>query len=136
MPSPKSLPKLIIIRGPSGAGKNMVAKALKQAVKVKVASIDQDYYRTNMLTWSDEEAPVTAKEMLFSDIRIALSHNFSVIADGIFTAESYKKYFDELFVEIKAEIYIFWFDLSLEETFKRHKTRQKTLDFGEEDMRD
>ena len=34
------------------------------------------------------------------------------------------------------QIYAYYFDISFEETLKRHQTRQKCMEFGEKEMRE
>lgn len=116
--------KLIVLRGPSGAGKSTVASLLHSRVANKTALIDQDYYRHTMFNnpHSDLEAP---RYVMFAGIQTALDHGYDVIVEGFLGMGKYKKYFDELLTHHLTENYFFYFDVSFEETLRRHKTRQK-----------
>ena len=62
-------------------------------------------------------------------------HSHIVILEGILDADKYKSLF-ELAVQLyDTEIYSYYFDITFEETLKRHKTKPNCNDFGEADMR-
>jgi adenylate kinase family enzyme len=123
--------KLIILRGPSGAGKSMVAKLVHSRVSNKTALIDQDYYRHTMFNnlHTDLEAP---RYVMFAGVQIALDYGYDVILEGFLGMAKYKAYFDKLLNHHPMENYFFYFDVSFDETLRRHKTRQKSslLDQG------
>ncbi len=116
--------KLVVLRGPSGAGKSTVAKLLHGRVTNKTALIDQDYYRHTMFNnlHSDLEAP---RYVMFAGIQAALDHDYDVIVEGFLGMGKYKAYFDELLGHHHTENYFFYFDISFDETLRRHSTRQK-----------
>ena len=125
--------KLIVLRGPSGAGKSTVARLLHSRVVNKTALIDQDYYRHTMFNnlHSELEAP---RYVMFAGIQTALDHGYDVITEGFLGMGKYKSYFDELLTHHPTENYFFYFDISFEETLRRHKTRQKSSLFTLEKM--
>ncbi|HVS58274.1 MAG TPA: AAA family ATPase [Candidatus Saccharimonadales bacterium] len=126
--------KLIILRGPSGAGKSTVAKALHTESKRKMALIEQDYYKEVM--FNDKKSSVAVRhEMIINDVLLALRHGFDVILDGIFSLPSHQSTFDTLLAEHPTENYLFYFDISFEETVRRHQTRWQKDRFNEADMR-
>lgn len=127
--------KLIVLRGPSGAGKSTVAGLLHARVANKTALIDQDYYRHTMFNnlHTDLEAP---RYVMFAGIQAALHHGYDVILEGFMGMGKYKKYFDELLAHHPTENYFFYFDVSFEETLRRHKTRQKSSQLTTEKMKE
>ena len=116
--------KLIILRGPSGAGKSTVAKMLHERAVRKTALFDQDYYRYVMFNnlHSDLEAP---RYVMFAGILAALEHGYDVIVEGFMGMGKYKAYFDELTAKHPDNNYFYYFDVSFEETLRRHGTRHK-----------
>jgi adenylate kinase family enzyme len=131
--------KLIILRGPSGAGKSTVAKILHSEAKSDVVLIEQDYYRMNLLNHGDAtklDKSALLHDMIESDTLIALKHGFDVILEGILNPDSYLPIFERVWQEHPEDNYMFYFDISLEETKRRHRTRDKFGDFPEEHMDD
>lgn len=82
--------RLIVLRGPCGAGKSTVASQLL---------------------------------------------GFDVILEGILSTRGYRDVFTTLFREHPHNNYLFYFDVSFEETVRRHSGRAKAALFGEADMR-
>lgn len=125
--------KLIVLRGPSGAGKSTVAKLLHNRVTAKTALIEQDYYRHVMLNnlHSDLEAP---RFVMFAGVQAALDHGYDVILEGFMGMGKYKVYFDDLLAHHPRDNHFFYFDVSLEETIRRHKTRVKSAALDESRM--
>jgi adenylate kinase family enzyme len=128
--------KLIILRGPSGAGKSTVAKKLFEKVERPTVLIDQDHYR---FIFKPAGGAVNSKAihgMIKANVLIALQDNYDVILDGIFNVKSYKQTLDEIFTAHPAGNYIFTFDISFEETLRRHRTKPNKDLWSEADMKD
>ncbi len=126
--------KLIILRGNSGSGKSTVAKELQNRLGQNTMIISQDEIRRNMLNVKDgEDTPALPlmKELLIYGSR----HSEFVILEGIMNREWYKPLFELAIQLYDAEVYAYYFDLTFEETLKRHLTRPKCQEFGEEAMR-
>ncbi|MEK7164290.1 MAG: AAA family ATPase [Patescibacteria group bacterium] len=117
--------KLIIIRGPSGAGKSTIAKSLMDQVTKTTALINRDYYM--FMFRPDDGAKVPDKELIENNILTCLNHGIDVIFEGNFRAETHKQMLDRLFVAHPEENYIFYLDISLVETLKRHDSRLEKL---------
>lgn len=127
--------KLIVLRGPSGSGKSSVALKLREQSKRKIAIIEQDYYPEVMFARRDKEDSVAARrELLVADTLIALKYGFDVILDGILSVHTHRDAFEKIIDEHRTENYMFYFDVSLEETLKRHATRPKASQFGVDEM--
>ena len=128
------MPKLIIVRGPSGSGKStVVAQLMKQATRL-TAHIDQDMYRF-LFTDKDKTGDVR-REMITSDVLIALKHGCDVILSGILSGKTYTygPMFEKLLTAHPQENYIFYLDVSLEETVRRHKGRPEADKFTAAEM--
>lgn len=131
-------PKLIILRGPSGAGKSTVAKILFKDAKRKTALIEQDHYRFMFKPAGGGSKPNsdTIHKMIRDNTLTALGDGYDVILEGILNVRSYGEVLEELFRHHQEENYIFYFDISFEETIKRHTIRRTPEHkFSEADMR-
>ena len=127
--------KLIILRGNSGSGKTTIAKELQKKIGSNTLVISQDAIRREMLSVSD--GPDTlALPMLKDLLQYGKEHCETVILEGIMVADWYHPLF-ELAKELYGNnIYAYYFDIPFEETIKRHRTRDKRSEFGEETMRE
>ncbi len=130
--------KLIILRGPSGSGKSAIAKMLFEKAERKICLIEQDHYRFifKPAGGGSKANGATIHKMIKNDVLIALQDGYDVILEGILSVKSYGEVLENIFKEHPNENYIFYFDVSFEETIKRHATRTlKAPKFGEEEMR-
>ena len=126
--------KLIILRGNSGSGKTTTAKELQNRFGHNIMIISQDAVRREMLKVRDGENTL-ALPLMKELLRYGSEHSDVVILEGIMYSDWYKPLF-ELAVQLYGtEIYAYYFDLPFEETLKRHQTRAKCNEFGEEAMR-
>ena len=126
--------KLIILRGSSGSGKTTTAKELQNRFGHNTMLISQDAVRREMLKVRDGENTL-ALPLMKELLRYGSEHSDVVILEGIMYSDWYKPLF-ELAVQLYGtEIYAYYFDLPFEETLKRHQTRAKCNEFGEEAMR-
>lgn len=127
--------KLIVLRGPSGAGKTTVATLLHERAINKTALFDQDYYRHVMFNnpHTDLEAP---RFVMFAAVKAALQHGYDVIIEGFMGMGKYKPYFDELLTHHPTGNYFFYMDVAFNETIRRHQTRHKAKPFSETHMRE
>lgn len=126
--------KLIILRGNSGSGKTTVAKELQNRFGRNTMLISQDVIRRDMLKVKDNEnteAIPLMKELL----KYGYLHSEVVILEGIMYADWYKPLFEMAAQLFQDKIYAYYFDLSFEETLRRHQTKANRYEFGEESMR-
>lgn len=127
--------KLIILRGNSGSGKTTIAKELQKKIGSNTLVISQDAIRREMLMVSD--GPDTLALPLLKDLlRYGKEHCETVILEGIMVADWYHPLFEIAKELYGNNIYAFYFDIPFEETLKRHKTRAKSEEFGEKEMRE
>lgn len=129
--------KLIIIRGPSGSGKSTAAREVQRQVAdtgQPVGLVDQDYYKETMIL---PKAPTRDLRMdkMYHDAHFLLDRDCHVIMDGTFDPEEHKPRIDELIEAHSTDNYLFYFNLSLKETLRRHATRAKSAWLSEEDLR-
>ena len=126
--------KLIILRGNSGSGKTTVAKELQNRFGRNTMIISQDMVRREMLKVKDGEntqaIPLMKELLIYGN-----NHSDVVILEGIMYADWYKPLFELAVRLYGSNIYAYYFDLSFEETLKRHQTKPNCHEFGEEAMR-
>lgn len=128
--------KLIIIRGNSGSGKSTVAKKLREELKgQKVAWIEQDHFRRIVLKEKDKPENTDILGLIQQTVQYVLNKGYIAILEGIFSKDKYKKTLVELIKENPGKSHVFYIDISLEETFRRHKTKPNAHEFGEKEMR-
>ena len=126
--------KLIILRGNSGSGKTTIAKELQNRFGSNTMLISQDVIRRDILKVKDGEntpALPLMKELLI----YGSNHSDVVILEGIMYADWYKPLFELAVKLYGTEVYAYYFDLTFEETLKRHQTKPNCHEFGEEVMR-
>ena len=126
--------KIVIIRGNSGSGKTTLSKTLQRKIGRNTFLISQDYVRREMLWVLDR--PDNQAVHLLENLIIYGHKNCSVtILEGILYANIYKSLFEKIKNLFNDNIYAYYFDLTFEETVKRHEQSEKTNDFSELDMK-
>lgn len=126
--------KLIVLRGNSGSGKSTVARRLRELSGRKIAIVSQDNVRREIL--KEKEADGGAHIALIGQIAAyALGIGYDVILEGILCSHRYAEMIETLSWSC-AETYAYYFDVSLEETFRRHATKPNAHEFGEKEMRE
>lgn len=132
------MPRLIVVRGPSGSGKSTVARHLFERAARQVCLIEQDHYRFIFRPAGGGSLPnsATIHRMIEHNVMAALTDGYDVILEGILSERSYGLVLDRLFSAGVSENFLYSFDVSLEETLRRHRTRLTTdHGFTEDDMR-
>lgn len=125
--------RFIIIRGNSGSGKSVTARELQERLGYGTALIEQDYIRRKLLRERDRKGQPNI-ELIALNVRFAMRHCHTVILEGILVEKHYGRMIKGLLDEFPNHI-SYYFDVSLEETFRRHATKPNAHEFGEEDMK-
>ncbi len=132
------MPPLITLRGPSASGKTSTAYALRQRMLdggvSQVVVIEQDYVRRKI--WKEKDWHPNHREMIVRMVRLALEKNIPVILEGILHSKHYTEMFEEILSYHSAPRHSFYFDISFEETLRRHQFKPQAQEYGEEKMRD
>lgn len=124
---------LIVLRGNSGSGKSTVATMLRPLVDG--AWIEQDHFRRVVLGEAGTYTPLSVG-LIEHAAEFCLAAGKTVIMDGIFNAAKYSAALRRLRGGHSGPSLFYAFDLSFEETLRRHGQRPgKSSDFGEEEMR-
>nr|WP_256092454.1 kinase [Staphylococcus xylosus] len=123
---------LIIIRGNSGSGKSTIAKRIQQHLGEGVMLIGQDEVRRQMLNVHDRPGNL-AIQLIKEIVDYGINHCDYVILEGILNRHKYGTMLNEFFKKSNANVHVYYFDLSFQETVRRHYTKQQT-DFDETAM--
>ncbi|MGW5364078.1 AAA family ATPase [Actinopolymorpha pittospori] len=115
--------RLVILRGNSASGKSTIAKRLRERLGRGVAWVEQDYLRRTVLREHDRPG-LPNIGLIDTTVRYALDAGYHVIADGIFGAERYGEMLRRLTDDHAGVTKHYYFDIQLEETQRRHQTKQ------------
>jgi predicted kinase len=129
--------KLIIIRGPSAAGKSAIAKAIMERSDRPTLLVEQDQFRPNFNRASPKDS-LPIWQLVEANIMIGLEQGYDVIVEGILNIQKpgRMEMVNRIIESHPNENYIFYMDVSFEETLIRHSTRASKKDmFGAEAMR-
>lgn len=131
--SPSS--RLIVIRGSSGSGKSTVAAAIRESRPDRtVADVGQDVLRRQILgTGDDVDGHATA--LIDLTTRFALSRGFDVVLEAILNAEWYTEALLRLIEDHRGISRCYLYDLSFEETVRRHARKPVANAFGVSELR-
>jgi ABC-type oligopeptide transport system ATPase subunit len=130
---------LIVLRGNSGSGKSTTANLLRETAienrySRKIAIVEQDYLRRFILKEKETEGTDNI-DLIFQTVSFALEHDYDVILEGIFYSKRYSEMFERLY-DLSNVSHFYYFDVSLDETVKRHQSKPNAHEFGEEQMRE
>ncbi len=125
---------LIILRGNSGSGKTTTAKLLQQELGCGTMLVSQDAVRREMLRVRDE-ANNPAIQLIYDLCMYGNHIGYTVILEGILSNKKYGKMLQRLLADFNGTKYIYYFDLPIEETLRRHANKPNAAEFGETKMR-
>jgi predicted kinase len=135
-PAPVGTPttKLIVIRGNSGSGKSTVARRLQRGYGRGCALVEQDYLRRIVLRERDEPGGI-APALIEQTVRFALDHGYHAVLEGILLRDRYAPMLTALQQAHRGRTHVFYLDVSLAETLRRHATRPEAAQFTPAEMR-
>jgi predicted kinase len=106
--------RLIVLRGSSASGKSPVAQDIRNRFGRGIAIVSQDTIRRTMLKELNQPGGLSLG-LIDRTARHALAHGCHVVLEGILRADYY--------------------DVSFEETLRRHATKPQADEDGEAEMR-
>ncbi len=127
--------KLIILRGNSGSGKTTTALALQSYFGEGTLLVSQDVIRREMLLVKDRKGNLSL-DLIRQITEYGKGKCRYVILEGIFTSSRYREMLLGLIHYFEDNADTYYFDLSFEETVRRHSSRDKSGDFGEDSLRE
>ena len=125
--------KLIVLRGNSASGKSTVARMVREASPRKTALIEQDYLRRIVLKEKDL-VDGNNIDLIFQTVNFALARGYDVVLEGILYFPHYGRMLKAL-VDLSPDHHLFYFDVSFEETLRRHATKPIAQEVTEASLR-
>ena len=126
--------RLIILRGNSGSGKTTIAKLLQEKLGRETMLLSQDTLRREILR-AKENTKHPAAKMMQLLARFGWDNGYeTVITEGIWGAEKNGWALKEL-AEEADEAFAYYFEISFDDTLRRHATKPNSHEFGEIEMR-
>ncbi|HSW77745.1 MAG TPA: AAA family ATPase [Candidatus Chromulinivoraceae bacterium] len=126
--------RLIIIRGNSGSGKSTVAKKLQHKMGYGTMLIPQDVVRREILRVKDETDNPSI-QLVYDLAMYGSKIGYNVIVEGIFVDERYGDTLRRLIEDFNGQAFVYYFDIPIETTLKRHITKPNAHEFGEKELR-
>lgn len=126
--------KLVVLRGNSGCGKSSTALAIRDAHRGRLAWLEQDYVRHVLLRERDDAGGANV-QLISLIARCALDDGYDVILEGTLKLGHYGDMLRSLHADHAGGTYFYYFDVSFEETVRRHATRPQAAEFGADQMR-
>lgn len=131
----KAVKKLIILRGNSGSGKTTLAKLLQEKFGPNSMRISHDMVRMEILHTRGREGVEKSEPLMIELLKYGRQNSEVTILEGILPTSAYQRLFDAAVAEYGENIFAYYYDISFEETLRRHATKPNRGEFGEEDMR-
>lgn len=125
---------LIILRGNSGCGKTSTARLLQRQLGYGTMLVSQDVVRREILRVKDSKNN-PAIQLIYDLCMYGNNVGYTVILEGILSNKKYGAMLRRLLDDFQGEKLIYYFDVSFEETVRRHATKPNAHEFGESEMR-
>ncbi|MGT2832277.1 AAA family ATPase [Streptococcus halotolerans] len=126
---------LVIIRGNSGSGKTSLAHSLQKELGENTLLLSQDLLRRTMLQAHDGFDTPTVP-LLLNLLDYGFNHHQTTILEGILKSDWYQPVWQRIIERYGlANTYAYYYDLPFYETLKRHNTRDKANEFGEDALK-
>lgn len=126
---------LIILRGNSGSGKTSTARLLQQKLGSGAMLVSQDVVRREMLSMKDDDRN-RAIQLIYDLCMYGQKIGCTVILEGILSNKRYGDMLRRLLTDFYGDRFVYYFDVSFEETLRRHRTKSNCHEFGESEMRE
>ncbi|MFI9507954.1 AAA family ATPase [Nocardia sp. NPDC052566] len=124
---------VVVIRGNSASGKSTVAAAVQRRFRRgRCVVIPQDVVRRQMMRESDTPGGFTV-ELIEHIAALCLSRGLVVIVEGILDADRYGAMLERVAAAARTALF-YSFDLTFEETLRRHAGRPQAATIPESQM--
>jgi predicted kinase len=127
--------QLVVIRGNSGSGKTTLARDLQLAMGRGTANIGQDHLRRVVLREHDRPGGDNIG-LIAATTRHCLAIGYHVILEGILVSDHYRSMLCELLDRHDGPTHVFYLDISLEESLRRHAGRSLAAEVSPSRLRE
>lgn len=117
--------RLVVLRGNSASGKSATAQELRRRVGTGVAWVEQDYLRRTLF----REHPFVGAPnvgLIEQTVRYALQSGYHVVLEGGLYEPQYGVMVRELVADHVGVTGVYYFEVSFEETVRRHASKPLT----------
>lgn len=125
--------RLVLVRGASGSGKSTLARAIRAARPRGVAILGHDVLRREILHVRDHPGALSV-DYLDLSARFALDRGLHVVIEGILHSECYGAMLAALRHDHRGVTRCYRYDLSLDETLRRHRTKPLAAEVTEDQV--
>lgn len=132
---PEPAPHLIVLRGNAASGKSTVAAALQRALGPGTANIGQDHFRRVILREHDVPGGDNIG-LIAHTVRFCAGIGNNVILEGILVAKHYRDMLRQILTEHHGPTHVFYLDVPLDETLRRHETRALGAEVSADKLRE
>lgn len=125
---------LVVLRGNSGSGKSSVAREVRLRYGHRdLAIVSQDVVRRQILR--EKDVPGGANiDLLDTITRWSLHRGYHVLLEGILDSGRYGAMLKSLVDDHSGPSFLYYLDIPLAETLRRHNTRPQRHEFSAQDM--
>lgn len=127
--------KLVILRGNSGSGKTALSKLLQKRLGAGTMRISHDMVRIEIMNSGGRLGVEKSLPLMAEMLKFGRENSEVTILEGILPKEKYLPLFEKAAELFDDEIYAYYYDISFEETLRRHRTKPQADEWGEEEMR-
>ena len=112
-----------------------MAKKLQQKLGDKTMLVSQDVVRREILH-SRDTGSNDSIQLIYDIAMYGSNHGYDGIVEGILSKKKYGTMLEKLIDEFNGDTFIYYFDVTFEETLRRHSLKSERDEFGEAEMRD
>ena len=118
----------------SGCGKTSTARLLQRQLGYGTMLVSQDVVRREILRVKDSKNN-PAIQLIYDLCMYGNKVGYTVILEGILSSKKYGAMLHRLLNDFQGNKLVYYFDISFEETMRRHATKPNAHEFGELEMR-
>lgn len=127
--------KLVILRGNSGSGKTVLSKLLQKHLGAGTMRISHDMVRIEIMNSGGRAGVEKSLPLMAEMLKFGSKNSDVTILEGILPKRDYSPLFEKAVELFGENIFAYYYDISFEETMRRHQTKPQANEWGEETMR-